>query len=157
MTSGKMSHEYSWGERSENTRCLLVILRSSWDAYGKVQARPHSSHFCAFSGHYYCITYFNFTEAKSARKRNQNISSSIDCNFKGHCNDYFLPKKKKTPVNRQENCDVEKLSFFANPVLLLITWSSNPAIFLKASLTKIQLLWNSQECGSYHKKIPVWT
>ena len=67
----------------------------------------------------------------------------------------YQKKKKKTPVNRQEKCDVEKLSFFANPVLLLITWSSNPAIFLKASLTKIQLLWNSQECGSYHKKIPV--
>ena len=69
---------------------------------------------------------------------------------------YYQKKKKKTkPVNRQEKCDIEKLSFFANPVLLLITWSSNPALFLKASLTKIQLLWNSQECGSCHKKIPV--
>ena len=64
-------------------------------------------------------------------------------------------KKTTKPVNRQEKCDIEKLSFFANPVLLLITWSSNPALFLKASLTKIQLLWNSQECGSCHKKIPV--
>ena len=68
---------------------------------------------------------------------------------------YQKKKKKTKPVNRQEKCDIEKLSFFANPVLLLITWSSNPALFLKASLTKIQLLWNSQECGSCHKKIPV--
>ena len=68
---------------------------------------------------------------------------------------YQKKKKKTKPVNRQEKCDIEKLSFFANPVLLLITWSSNLALFLKASLTKIQLLWNSQECGSCHKKIPV--
>ena len=68
---------------------------------------------------------------------------------------YQKKQNKTKPVNRQEKCDIEKLSFFANPVLLLITWSSNPALFLKASLTKIQLLWNSQECGSCHKKIPV--